>query len=100
MEKRRPVDVVVVGGHAGAAIGHLLPEQGRRVVVIASNRKGATDGNQKWLHSGLLYPSGQLAERAWATRNLDWNANQSSTTRATITGLNGADNRACLPETA
>ena len=74
MEKRRPVDVVVVGGHAGAAIGHLLAEQGRRVVVIASNRKGATDSNQKWLHSGLLYPSGQLAERAWATRNIDWNA--------------------------
>ena len=42
------------------------------MTLLTSGIEGATDTNQKWLHSGLLYPSGRLAERAWSNRNLDW----------------------------
>jgi glycine/D-amino acid oxidase-like deaminating enzyme len=62
-----------VGGAAGAAIAHKLAEQGKRVTLLYRNDvDGATDTNQKWLHSGLLYLSGRLAERTWKNRTADW----------------------------
>src|SRR5205823_3377907 len=70
--KRNP-DVVVVGGAAGAAIAHKLAEQGRRIILLfRDDIRGATDTNQKWLHSGLLYPNYKLASKAWESRNADW----------------------------
>ncbi len=74
MSKGRSTDVVIVGGAAaGAAIAHKLAEQGKRVVLFCrTDVPGATDSNQKWLHSGLLYPSGTLAARAWSNRLQDW----------------------------
>ncbi len=65
--------VIVVGGAAGAAIAHKLAEQGKRVTLFCRDDvSGATDNNQKWLHSGLLYPSGELAAKAWKNREADW----------------------------
>jgi glycine/D-amino acid oxidase-like deaminating enzyme len=66
-------DVVVVGGAAGAAIAYKLAEQGGQVTLLfRDDILGATDTNQKWLHSGLLYPSYGLASKAWKNRNADW----------------------------
>jgi glycine/D-amino acid oxidase-like deaminating enzyme len=74
MEIPPQVDVAVVGGAAGAAIAHKLAEQGRSVALLFRDGvQGATDTNQKWLHSGLLYPNAQLASKAWDVRNRDWN---------------------------
>ena len=71
-DKRNP-DVVVVGGAAGAVIAHKLAERGKRVALLFRNDvPGATDTNQKWLHSGLLYPSYKLAATAWRNRKQDW----------------------------
>lgn len=73
MSDARFPDVVVVGGAAGAVIAHRLAEQGKRVYLLnRTDVLGATDNNQKWLHSGLLYPSSSIAERAWLNRNQDW----------------------------
>lgn len=66
-------DVVVVGGAAGAVIAHILAEQGKRVALLwRTDVEGATDTNQKWLHSGLLYPSRELAVQAWRNYREDW----------------------------
>ncbi|MES2180325.1 MAG: FAD-dependent oxidoreductase [Gemmatimonadota bacterium] len=74
MTDGRLPQVVVVGGCAGAAIAHRLAEEGKRVTLLChgDDVPSATDTNQKWLHSGLLYPSESLAERAWTHRNIDW----------------------------
>jgi len=73
MAHERSPDVVVVGGAAGAAIAHKLAEQGRRVTLLfRDDIPGATDTNQKWLHSGLLYPNYELATKAWRNREDDW----------------------------
>lgn len=73
MSDSRSPDVVVIGGACGAVIAHRLAEQGKRVnLLYRTDVLGATDNNQKWLHSGMLYPSGEIAERAWSNRNQDW----------------------------
>ena len=73
MRDKRSADVIVIGGACGSAIAHKLAERGKRVTLLCRNDVGgATDTNQKWLHSGLLYPSGTMAERAWSNRTLDW----------------------------
>jgi len=77
MADGRSPDVVVVGGAAGAVIAHKLGERGKRVALLCrTDVAGSTDTNQKWLHSGLLYPSGGLAARAWKSRNSDWTVKQ------------------------
>jgi glycerol-3-phosphate dehydrogenase len=73
MADERNPDVVVVGGAAGAVIAHKLAECGKRVASLwRDDIRGATDTHQKWLHSGLLYPSQELAVKVWRNRNEDW----------------------------
>ena len=67
------VDVVVVGGNAGAVIAHKLAELRYHVALLwDKDIPGATHTNQKWLHSGILYPSPALAAKAWKNRKDDW----------------------------
>ena len=59
-------DVVALGGAAGAAIADRLAGVGESVALLyLAHRGGATENNQKWLHSGFLYPSLKLAKRVW-----------------------------------
>lgn len=58
MLTRNSYEVVVIGGAAGAVIASALKEKDVDVALLfREDTRGATYTNQKWLHSGLLYPS-------------------------------------------
>jgi glycine/D-amino acid oxidase-like deaminating enzyme len=59
-------EIVVVGsGVAGSAIAHTLATSGRNVtLVFDSPIEGSSFSNQKWNHSGLLYPAEAIARLA------------------------------------
>ncbi len=66
--------IAVLGsGVAGAAITHRLAVEGHPVIALYRKAdEGSSFTNQKWQHSGLLYPSGKLARKAWqAYQNMD-----------------------------
>jgi glycine/D-amino acid oxidase-like deaminating enzyme len=66
--EQRETDVVVLGcGAAGAAIGCLLSRFNRLAVTVVYRgaEEGSSFSNQKWKHSGALYPSRELAREAW-----------------------------------
>src|ERR1700680_4556473 len=67
-------DVAILGGAAaGAAIAAELTARGKRVALTYRNAlEGATHSNQKWLHSGLLYPGETLAQKVWHQFKEDW----------------------------
>jgi glycine/D-amino acid oxidase-like deaminating enzyme len=58
--------VVVIGsGVAGSAIAAALCQQGYRVVLVFREAgEGSSFTNQKWNHSGLLYPAEGIARQA------------------------------------
>lgn len=64
----RPHIITVVGGGvAGSAIAHALVRRRFDVQLLyRSAEEGASFTNQKWLHSGMLYPSETLLKQAWA----------------------------------
>jgi glycine/D-amino acid oxidase-like deaminating enzyme len=59
--------LAVVGyGIAGAAIANALSESdGFEITVVSGRSLGSTYSNQRWKHSGLLYPSQDFARRMW-----------------------------------
>jgi glycine/D-amino acid oxidase-like deaminating enzyme len=57
--------VVIGGGVAGSAIALELAQQGQSVTLVyRSAQEGSSFTNQKWNHSGLLYPDKALARKA------------------------------------
>jgi glycine/D-amino acid oxidase-like deaminating enzyme len=59
--------VVVGGGVAGSAIAVELCRLGHKVALLyRAPHEGSSFTNQKWNHSGLLYPSEQIARKACA----------------------------------
>ena len=67
MGPSKATDVVVIGGGvAGSAIAYELSMVGKNVTVLFPQYdEGSSYTNQKWLHSGLLYPHKRLAKLAW-----------------------------------
>lgn len=62
----QPKHIVVLGrGVAGAAIAHVLSRDYQVTVVFRRADEGSTFTNQKWKHSGLLYPNRALARTMW-----------------------------------
>jgi len=60
--------ITVVGsGVAGSAIAHALVRAGLGVrLLYRAADEGASFTNQKWHHSGILYPSETVLKQAWA----------------------------------
>src|SRR5262245_24956147 len=57
--------VVVGAGVAGAAIAHELQKIGQPFTLITSAFEGSSHTNQRWLHSGALYPSKKVVQEVW-----------------------------------
>ena len=59
-------EVVVIGsGVAGSAIATALCRRGYKVTLLfRAAKEGSSFTNQKWSHSGLLYPAERLARKA------------------------------------
>jgi glycine/D-amino acid oxidase-like deaminating enzyme len=59
-------DVIIVGGGvAGVAIAHELHRCKLPFQLITSDLQGSSHKNQKWLHSGALYPAASVARDVW-----------------------------------
>jgi glycine/D-amino acid oxidase-like deaminating enzyme len=63
---RRLPDVVVIGaGVAGSAVATALCHSGHEVsLLFRGHHEGSSFTNQKWNHSGLLYPAESIARKA------------------------------------
>lgn len=58
--------IAVLGrGVAGAAIANALSPDYKVTVLFRRDTEGSTFTNQKWKHSGLLYPNRALARTMW-----------------------------------
>lgn len=57
--------VVLGSGIAGASISQSLASSHKVTLIVRSTDEGSSFTNQKWKHSGLLYPNQSLARQLW-----------------------------------